>query len=44
VEFGNTELVLHQPQHPYTRALIECVPRLGTKLDRLKTIDYSNLT
>jgi ABC-type dipeptide/oligopeptide/nickel transport system ATPase component len=43
VEFGNTESVLRQPQHPYTRALIECVPRLGVKLDRLKTIDYSTL-
>ena len=43
VEFGSTEAVLHQPQHPYTRALIDCVPRLGLKLDRLKTIDYSSL-
>jgi ABC-type dipeptide/oligopeptide/nickel transport system ATPase component len=43
VEFGNTDRVLRQPQHPYTRALIECVPRLGLKLDRLKTIDYSSL-
>jgi ABC-type dipeptide/oligopeptide/nickel transport system ATPase component len=44
VEFGSTETVLRQPQHPYTRALIECIPRLGVKLDRLKTIDYSILT
>jgi ABC-type dipeptide/oligopeptide/nickel transport system ATPase component len=43
VEFGSTESVLHQPQHPYTRALIECIPRLGLKLDRLKTIDYGKL-
>lgn len=43
VEFGGVETVLRQPQHPYTRALIECVPRLGCKLDRLKTIDYSSL-
>jgi ABC-type dipeptide/oligopeptide/nickel transport system ATPase component len=43
VEFGSTETVLRQPQHPYTRALIECIPRLGVKLDRLKTIDYSIL-
>jgi len=43
VEFGSTEAILHQPQHPYTRALIECIPRLGLKLDRLKTIDYSSL-
>ncbi|MBV9106278.1 MAG: ABC transporter ATP-binding protein [Verrucomicrobia bacterium] len=43
VEFGNAEAVLRQPQHPYTRALIECIPRIGLKLDRLKTIDYSSL-
>ena len=43
VEFGSTESILRQPQHPYTRALIECIPRLGLKLDRLKTIDYSTL-
>ena len=43
VEFGSTETVLRRPQHPYTRALIECIPRLGVKLDRLKTIDYSSL-
>ena len=43
VELGNTEMVLRQPQHPYTRALIECVPKLGLKLNRLKTIDYSSL-
>jgi ABC-type dipeptide/oligopeptide/nickel transport system ATPase component len=44
VEFGSAETVLRQPQHPYTRALIECIPRLGLKLDRLKTIDYSSLS
>jgi ABC-type dipeptide/oligopeptide/nickel transport system ATPase component len=43
VEFGHTEAVLRQPQHPYTRALIDCVPKVGVHLDRLKTIDYSSL-
>jgi ABC-type dipeptide/oligopeptide/nickel transport system ATPase component len=43
VEFGSAESVLQEPQHPYTRALIECIPRLGGKLDRLRTIDYSTL-
>jgi ABC-type dipeptide/oligopeptide/nickel transport system ATPase component len=43
VEFGITEAVLHHPSHPYTRALIDCVPRLGLNLDRLRTIDYSSL-
>jgi ABC-type dipeptide/oligopeptide/nickel transport system ATPase component len=43
VEFGHTEAVLRQPRHPYTRALIDCVPRLGLNVDRLKTIDYTSL-
>jgi ABC-type dipeptide/oligopeptide/nickel transport system ATPase component len=41
VELGSYERVVKQPQHPYTRALLDCVPRLGSKLDRLKTIDYA---
>jgi ABC-type dipeptide/oligopeptide/nickel transport system ATPase component len=40
VEYGETETVLKAPQHPYTKALIACVPKLGTKQDRLLTIDY----
>jgi ABC-type dipeptide/oligopeptide/nickel transport system ATPase component len=41
VETGKTESVLENPQHPYTKALIACVPRLGTKQRRLRTIDYT---
>ncbi len=41
VEFGESAAVLDTPKHPYTRALIDCVPRLGADLRRLKTIDYS---
>jgi ABC-type dipeptide/oligopeptide/nickel transport system ATPase component len=41
VETGKTESVLENPQHPYTKALIACVPRLGTKQRRLRTIDYN---
>jgi ABC-type dipeptide/oligopeptide/nickel transport system ATPase component len=41
VEFGDSETVLKAPRHPYTRALINCVPRLGADLHRLKTIDHS---
>ena len=44
VEFGETAGVLRNPKHPYTRALIDCVPRLGAGLKRLKTIDYSHLS
>ena len=31
--------VLNNPQHPYTRALIACIPRLGKKQRRLTTIE-----
>lgn len=41
VESGETEQVLKNPQHPYTKALIACVPRLGVKQKRLRTIDYN---
>ena len=41
VEYGDTESLLKNPQHPYTKALISCVPRLGTKQARLRTIEDS---
>ncbi|HEY8966419.1 MAG TPA: ABC transporter ATP-binding protein, partial [Candidatus Methylacidiphilales bacterium] len=41
VEQGPTEEVLGSPKHPYTKALIACVPRLGEKRDRLVTIDHA---
>jgi ABC-type dipeptide/oligopeptide/nickel transport system ATPase component len=44
VEFGETGKILREPEHPYTRALIDCVPRLGAGLKRLKTIDYTRLS
>ena len=43
VESGSTEEVLSDPQHPYTKALIACIPKLGAKQERLLTIDYSAL-
>jgi ABC-type dipeptide/oligopeptide/nickel transport system ATPase component len=43
VEAGPTAEVLRNPQHPYTRALIECVPKLGQKQHRLKVIDYAGM-
>jgi ABC-type dipeptide/oligopeptide/nickel transport system ATPase component len=41
VEFGECAAVLRGPSHPYTKALIDCVPRLGAGLHRLKTIPDS---
>ena len=43
VEHGATAVVLSNPQHPYTRALIDCIPKLGAKRHRLATIDHSVL-
>ena len=43
LEFGECGAVLENPKHPYTRALINCVPRLGAGLHRLKTIERSSL-
>ena len=39
VETGPTDEVLSKPQHPYTQALIACIPRLGAKKRRLTTIN-----
>ncbi len=43
VERGTCEQVLRNPQHPYTRALINCVPRLGNRSKKLEPIDYDKL-
>ncbi|PTY01189.1 peptide ABC transporter ATP-binding protein [Verrucomicrobia bacterium LW23] len=43
VETGPTQQILTNPRHPYTRALIDCVPRLGARRRRLKAIDYAEV-
>lgn len=43
VEQGPVEQVLSNPQHPYTRALIACIPKIGSKQRRLTTIDQEML-
>jgi len=42
VEQGPVEQVLRTPQHPYTKALIACIPKLGVKQDRLTTIQNNH--
>jgi len=42
VEQGPVNLILNKPKHPYTKALLKCVPdALGKKT--LKPIDYKKL-
>ena len=43
VEYGAVEEVLRRPSHPYTRALIDCIPKLGARKRRLTTIDHAAL-
>jgi len=43
VEYGETREVLANPQHPYTKALIQCIPQPGQKRERLTTIDHAAL-
>ncbi|MEM7387845.1 MAG: ABC transporter ATP-binding protein, partial [Verrucomicrobiota bacterium] len=43
VEKGPTHRLLTEPEHPYTRGLIQCIPRLGSKQGRLTTIDYQTI-
>ena len=43
VEKGETAHVLKSPQHPYTQALIDCIPKPGVKVKRLATIDHAAL-
>ncbi len=38
VEQGSVNQVLNDPQHPYTKALIACIPKMGSKRRRLTTI------
>ena len=43
VEEGLTAEVLGHPQHPYTKALIGCIPQLGQHRRRLAAIDHDAL-
>ena len=41
VEVGSRAAVFANPAHPYTRALMACVPKLGVAQDRLATVGAS---
>lgn len=40
-ESGRTQDVLNSPKHPYTAALIQSRPKMGHRVERLKTIEGS---
>ena len=44
VEHGSTAEVLKNPRHPYTRALIDCIPKPGARVRRLATINHEALS
>ena len=39
VEYGRVLDIFANPQHPYTKGLLACRPRLTTKAERLPTVD-----
>ncbi len=38
VEQGNSDDIFHRPQHPYTKALISCLPPIHSRPERLLTV------
>ncbi|MBO4588191.1 MAG: ABC transporter ATP-binding protein [Bacteroidales bacterium] len=38
VEQGDTQQILHNPQHPYTKGLLACRPPLDSRPERLPTV------
>jgi ABC-type microcin C transport system duplicated ATPase subunit YejF len=41
VEIGAADAVLREPQHPYTRMLLDAIPGFNEQRDRLPVIDYT---
>ena len=39
VEIGPVRRIFRSPAHPYTKALLDAIPRLGARRDRLTTIE-----
>ncbi len=46
VEYGDVKSIFENPQHPYTKGLLNSLPKLGEKRDKLNTIEGTvpNLT
>jgi oligopeptide/dipeptide ABC transporter ATP-binding protein len=39
VERADVDTTFYSPKHPYTRALLQSIPRIGERIDRLATIE-----
>jgi peptide/nickel transport system ATP-binding protein len=39
VEYNDVESIFERPQHPYTKALLNSLPRLGERVEKLPTIE-----
>jgi oligopeptide/dipeptide ABC transporter ATP-binding protein len=39
METGTARAIAESPRHPYTKALLDCVPRLGTHTQKLRVIE-----
>jgi oligopeptide/dipeptide ABC transporter ATP-binding protein len=39
VEMGSVRRIFTRPAHPYSRALLESIPRLGERVERLTAIE-----
>jgi peptide/nickel transport system ATP-binding protein len=39
VEFSDADTVFNDPKHPYTRALLESIPKIGPTRSRLQPIE-----
>jgi len=43
VEDGPVERIFNRPQHPYTRALLDAVPRLGSMTGKRRPVKFPNV-
>jgi oligopeptide/dipeptide ABC transporter ATP-binding protein len=39
VEYGDVETIFKEPKHPYTKALLACIPVMGMERGSLSAID-----
>ena len=40
IESGSSDEIVNHPAHPYTKKLIDSVPKLGEKLDNIENVNF----